>query len=186
MCVLIIRKSKMIADEFDSCQNKNYRHPLPPPEEKVFRPQKDTIQTPFHLEVFAWMSRGYTIYHGNPTKLHFLGVITQYNPYIGGFKTSFFMVLGSKGTLVGFCWTALWPFTHPNDDPRSLLDDHAICRLPLDVHSVREPRKDINRKSWLGLFGRLGKNRWVDFLAQYLEDHPMTCKWLGSPPIYKP
>ena len=34
-------------------------------------------------------------YHGNP-KLSFLGVIT-YNPYIGGLKPSFFMVLGSKG-----------------------------------------------------------------------------------------
>ena len=33
--------------------------------------------------------------HGNPQP-SFLGVIT-YNPYIGGLKPSFFMVLGSKG-----------------------------------------------------------------------------------------
>ena len=36
------------------------------------------------------------VYHGNPQPA-FLGVITRIYIYIGGVKSSFFMVLGSKG-----------------------------------------------------------------------------------------
>ena len=43
------------------------------------------------------------IHHGNPQP-SFLGVIS-YNPYIGGLKPSFFMVLGSKGIIYIYIYT---------------------------------------------------------------------------------
>ena len=49
---------------------------------------------------------------------------------------------------------------------------------------MEEPTNGLNiLVSWKGI-QRLKKE--MCLITNYLEDHPRTCKWLGSPPFYKP
>ena len=53
-------------------------------------------------------------------------IFRGYNPYIGGSKPSFFMVLGSKG--IGFTWNDLKVQVHPTNSDDSVGD--FVSHLP--------------------------------------------------------